>query len=159
MAVKLTTIQGAAPSKLAITVPELFRQLLGAPLFPCSSIDWTTVHCIHWVPPSSPLSIQFLLSLSKMNSFTWEPNTLDSASSPEKVGGGDGGRGGGGAGVDKRNVSIPVTTSTTSYFLLLAWLSVYSAADSLRVFFSLSSSAQITVVIFSRFSWSLTDPV
>ena len=35
---------------------------------------------------------------------------------------------------------IPVTTSTTSYFLLLVWVSVYSAADSLSVFFSLSSS-------------------
>ena len=34
----------------------------------------------------------------------------------------------------------PVTTSTTSYFLLFVWLSVYSAADSLNVFFSLSSS-------------------
>ena len=39
--------RGAAPANLAIPVPELFWQLLPVPpLFPCSSIDWTTVFCI-----------------------------------------------------------------------------------------------------------------
>ena len=40
----------------------------------------------------------------------------------------------------RKRKKAPVTTSTTSYFLLFVWLSVYSAADSLNVFFSLSSS-------------------
>ena len=53
MALQLTTvsvIRGAAPAKKAIQMSWLFRGLLPEPpLFPYSSIDWTTVFCI--VPP------------------------------------------------------------------------------------------------------------
>ena len=47
LTVNWTVIRGAATSNLAIPVPELFWRLLPAtPLFPCSSIGWTTVFCI-----------------------------------------------------------------------------------------------------------------
>ena len=50
MTLQLTTftvIRGAAPVKKAIHGPWLFKGVLPEPpLFPCSSIDWTTVFCI-----------------------------------------------------------------------------------------------------------------
>ena len=43
----VTVIRRAAPAKKAIQGSRLFRGLLPEPpLFPCSSIDWTTVFCI-----------------------------------------------------------------------------------------------------------------
>ena len=50
LAVNWTFTMGAAPANLAIPVPVLFWRLLPVPhLFPCSSIDWTTVF---WIAPS-----------------------------------------------------------------------------------------------------------
>ena len=46
MAVNWTLIREAAPANFAIPVPQIFCWPLGAPIFPCSSIDWTTVFCI-----------------------------------------------------------------------------------------------------------------
>ena len=53
-AVNWTIIVGAPPVYLAIPVPQLFWRLLPVPhLFPCSSIDWTTVFCIETNRPTN----------------------------------------------------------------------------------------------------------
>ena len=45
------------PKNIAFTVSELFWRFLGPPLFPCSSIDWTTVVCIGYNRGKYSLSV------------------------------------------------------------------------------------------------------
>ena len=75
LSVNQTVIRGAAPENLAIPVPLLLWQLLLVPhLFPCSSINMTTVFCIAPAPAPADTFPAVIQSVSsRQNLYSWDP--------------------------------------------------------------------------------------